>query len=135
MDITVKGRIEPKPYSWLERELKCIDPDLRFFWHNKWQRWAVIRRVPANVFRRGYIIEALVHDGRNGYAPLDRRVIGRLKQAIWEREHLFDTPDKFFRAEKQEEQKKAEDGAKQRRDAMREFQRQVYRHRKTMTFV
>lgn len=134
MDITL-GRLERNPDRWFLKELKLIDPDLHCIWNNKWQRFLIVRKAPANVFREGYFIEALVHDGNNNYAPLDRRVLNRLKEAVWEREHILDSLEKFYRAQAQEEEKKAQYGVSQRRDALREFRKQIYRHRKTMTFV
>jgi len=85
MMIKARGPGEaPCVESWFLEELKNIDPDFRPFFDKKSRRWLIVRflpiveKVPADVCRRGYVIEYCVSKGKD-YTPLDRRTIYSLR--------------------------------------------------------
>lgn len=108
-------------------ELRCIDPDLRVIWDNRIKVYLIVRPAPVNVFRRGFIVEARMQQ-------MNMRSLEILKKAVWEREHLYETPDRWFDHLDRQEQERADKKAKEGYEMRVDFLKKAYKLSKSKTF-
>jgi len=128
MNITVKGRPEVSPPAWYVKELQLIDPELYVFWNHRFQKYLIARKAPPNVFREGYLVEYMVD-------KCDRRSLNALKQAVWEREHIYSIVDRWLKHLDDEEEEKARKEEQKRREMFNEFLKKAWKfnHSTTVT--
>lgn len=126
MNITVRRQVGITPPNWYKRELKLIDSALSVFWNNRFQKYLIARKVPANVFREGYLTEYIID-------KCDRRSLNALKKAVYEREVLYETADKWFRKIDEENAEKGRRAGRERAAMFRDFYKKVWKFKHSET--
>jgi len=121
------------PRYFLE-ELALVDPRLKVLWHPKVKKYLIVSHAPHKMFKKGYVVEMVVDDGKGNYAPCDRRILGKLLELKADRDKNF-KPERFLNEIDEEERDKAIKADASQRLMTRDFMLKVNKFLRTKTFV
>lgn len=114
--------------------LALIDIGLKVLWHSEVKRFLIVTEAPEQIFNAGYVVEMVVQDENENYAPCDQLVLEKLSKLRWERDDSFKIK-KFLDDMDEEEFQKAVKAEVVRRAMIRDFLKKVNKFLRTKTFV
>lgn len=125
---------KPTVPRYFIEELALVDPRLKVLWHPKEKKYLIVSQAPAQIFKKGYVVEMIVQDEKGGFAPCDRRVLGKLLELKYDRDRNF-KEERFLRNMDDEDLQKAKKAEAKRRLMEKDFIIKVLKLLRSKTFV
>lgn len=114
--------------------LAMIDIRLKVLWHSEVKKFLIVSSAPEKMFKSGYVVEMIVEDEFNNYAPCDQRILEKLSMIRWDRDKNYKLKT-FLDDMDEEEFQKAIKAEVVRRAMIRDFLKKVNKFLRTKTIV
>lgn len=114
--------------------LAMIDIRLKVLWHSEVKKFLIVSSAPEKMFKSGYVVEMIVEDEFNNYAPCDQSILEKLSMIRWDRDKNYKLKT-FLDDMDEEEFQKAIKAEVVRRAMIRDFLKKVNKFLRTKTFV
>lgn len=114
--------------------LAMIDIRLKVLWHSEVKKFLIVSSAPEKMFKSGYVVEMIVEDEFNNYAPCDQSILEKLSMIRWDRDKNYKLKT-FLDDMDEEEFQKAIKAEVVRRAMIRDFLKKVNKFLRTKTIV
>ena len=128
--------------AWLTRELKLINPRLRFFYFERYRKWMIVRDYPKRIVGvtdydpisgRNFVVEMVLEDENHNPLPLTGQSLETARECYYD--HHSRPYSYYWHRLKKRQRAKEEAARKERELRFKDAGREIHKSMTTETFI